>query len=110
VHRFRLEQIGPDDAVGLDARLDRELGHNDWRIMQVGEDVVVLKKAAIEVAVPLAYVKTVYRAGLYGAEWIIDLDCYLSKHRQRAIVAVTKEMPFGRNDGHYRVRGLAGES
>jgi hypothetical protein len=110
VHRLRLEQIAPDDAVALDATVERELGHNDWRVVRVGDDVVVLKKHILdEVPVPLAYIQTVYRAGLAGAEWVIDLDCYVSKHRQRGIVVVTKEMPHGRNAGHYRSRGMADE-
>ena len=77
VHRLRLEQIGADAPVGLDATVDRDLGHNDWRVASVGEDVVVLGKGAIEVPGPLAYIQTVYRAGLLAAEWVIDLDCYL---------------------------------
>ena len=109
VHRLRLQQIDSDEPVGLDATLDRDLGHNDWRVLNVGDDVVLLKKAGIQVPVRLAYVQTVYRAGLTSAEWVIDLDCYLSKHRQRPIIAVTKKMPHGRNEGHYRVRGLADE-
>jgi hypothetical protein len=93
--------------------VDRDLGHNDWRVKSVGEDVVVLEKLTklfVEVTVPLAYIQTVYRAGLRDAEWVIDLDCYFSKHRERNIVAVIKSIPHGRNEGRYRVRGLADEA
>lgn len=109
VHRLRLEQIGPDEPIGLDAMVDRDLEHNNWRVVRVDEDVAILKKGAIEVRVPLAYVETVYPAGLQSAEWVIVLSCYLSRHRRPEIVTVTKEMPFGRNEGHYRSRGLAEE-
>jgi hypothetical protein len=71
--------------------------------------VVVLTKKNIEVAVALAYVQAVYRTGLQGAEWIIDLNCYLTKHRQRALIAVTKQLPDGRRNDSYRLRGLADE-
>lgn len=112
VHRLRLEQIGPDEPVGLDAMVDRELGHNDWRVVRVDEDVAILGKGALRVPVPLAYVETVYRARLQRAEWVIALSCYLSKHLrpEPEQVIVTKEMPFGRNEGHYRARGLAAET
>lgn len=106
VHRLRLQQIGPDTQVGLDAILDTQLDHNSWRVVRVEDDVVILKKATDEVPVPLAYVETVYRAGLQSAEWLIVLSCYVNKHRRQGFVTVTKAMPPGRNHGHYRSRGL----
>jgi len=109
VHRLRLHQIPREAPVGLDAKVDSQLSHDNWRIGHVEEDVVILTKVPIEVPVPLAYVETVYKAGLPSAEWVIALSCYVNRHRHRAIVTVTKEMPFGRNAGHYRSRGLEDE-
>jgi len=80
--------------------LDTQLDHNNWRVLRVEDDVV------IEVPVPLAYVETVYRAGLPSAQWLIVLSCHVNKHRQRQLITVTKAMPPNRNAGHYRARGL----
>lgn len=107
VHRVRREQIGPDEPIGLDAMVDRDLERNNWRVVRVDEDVAILGRGAIEVPVPLAHVEAVYRAGLQSAESVIVLSCYLSRHRRPEIVKVTKDMLFGRNEGHYRSRGLA---
>lgn len=109
VHRLRLRQIPPHALVGLDAQIDTQLAHDNWRVCRVEEDIVVIGKFPVEVAVPLAYVETVYEAGLPDAEWVIALSCYVSKHRHRPIFIVTKELPFGRNAGHYRTRGIASE-
>lgn len=109
IHRLRLAEIGNEDPVGLDAKVDRELGHDEWRVVRVEEDIVVLRKDNNDVPVPLAYVEAVYRVGFTRAEWVIALSCYVSEHKKSAIVTVTKDMPFGRNDGHYRSRGLADE-
>lgn len=104
-HRLQLNQIKQSERVGLDAHVDNELGHYDWNVSAVGEDVVVLTKEK-QVVVPLAYVRAVYRPELPGAVWIVDLDCYLSKHKQDGRIVVTKSIPEGRNHGHYKQRGL----
>lgn len=107
-HRLRLEQIGPDDQVVLDAVVDGNLGHDDWRVSSVTEDTVLLMKAGpnLNVVVPLAYVRAVYRTCDPIATWVIDLSCHVSMHRRQPRIVVTRELPFGRNVGHYRVRGM----
>jgi hypothetical protein len=106
VLRLRLSEIEANDAVGLDAKVDVQLEHNDWRVARVEDDLVVLRRGGIETPVPLAYVEAVYRAGLQDAEWMVALSCVVSRHRRRSIITVTKEIPFGRNEGHYRSRGM----
>lgn len=106
LHRLRIEQIGRNVPVGLDATIDRDLDHNNWRVVDVDDDVVRLRQGGAEVAVPLVDVEAVYNAGVPDAEWILRLSCFLSRHRQRGTIIVTKEMPFGRNEGHYRRRSL----
>jgi hypothetical protein len=64
VHRLRLNEIEAHEPVGLDARVDRDLDANEWSIVRVEEDVVILGRGALTVTVPLVYVETVYRAGL----------------------------------------------
>jgi len=66
VHRLRLEQIGPDELVGLDAEVDQKLAQNSWRVIRMEDYVVILNIDVRDVPIPLAYVETVYRAGLPG--------------------------------------------
>jgi hypothetical protein len=108
MHRLRLEAIGPDDAVGLDGPMDRDLGHNDWRVVRVDDDVVTLSQfGGVDAFVmPLVYIAAVYRADETDAKWVIALSAWVSKNYQNRKVVVTKEMPYGRNQGHYRTRGL----
>jgi len=111
VHRLRLEQIGSEELVGLDAKVDTNLTHNDWRVARVEEDVVVLERDLREVPIPLAYVETVYKAGLRGAQWIIALSCYLSEpqsegHNNTKRIIVTKSLPSDRKEHRYHSRGL----
>ena len=100
--------FAPSDKVMLDAIVDRDLGHEEWRVLNVTDNVVTLRHAGktIDVVGPLAYVLAVYRAELPTAEWVVDLSCYVSKHRTKPLIVVTKAQPFGRNDGHYRDRGM----
>jgi hypothetical protein len=111
VHRLRLEQIGRQELVGLDVKVDANLTHNGWRVARVEEDVVVLERELEEVPIPLAYVETVYRAGLRGAEWIVALSCYLSQPRTKGHdnvnrIIVTKGLPSDRREDRYHSRGL----
>jgi len=79
--KLRIGAIPSDAPVGLDAFV-RQIGHNDWRVAGVDDDVIRLVKNGAELVVPLAYVDAVYQAGEPEAQWIIRLPCYIAQHRQ----------------------------
>lgn len=111
LQRLRLERIAPNDTVGIDAMIRAgELPDNNWRVDAVDDDVVTLRYGKIKTAVPLAYVDAVYRAGEPEAEWVVALSCYLTKHRRRPLIQVTKGQPAGTRADQYAARGLAGTS
>lgn len=103
---LRIEQIGPDKSVGLDAQI-RGADHNEWRVRAVDDNVVRLSKGVLEVVVPLIYVDAVYQAGELGAEWVLSLSCFLTLGRQTHRLHLTKGLPYGARAGEYRPRGLA---
>jgi hypothetical protein len=104
--RFRLEQIPPTAQVGIDARI-REIGHGDWRVVAVTEDIMRLTKGqdGNEVIVPLAYVEAVYHAEEPSAEWVIRLPCFIAQNRETKRLYLWKELPRGHNLGDYAPRG-----
>lgn len=104
--RFRLEQIPLTAQIGLDARV-RDLGHNDWRIAGVTQDVVRLRKDANELVAPLAYVEAVYHAEEPNAEWIIRLPCFIAMSRRTQRMHLTKELPQGIRPEDFDARGLS---
>lgn len=106
VHRLRLAEIKSEETVTLDTKIDANLSHNNWRVVRVQEDAVILKKDTIEVLVPLAYVEAVYRAGLPDMEWVIGLSCYVSKPKGRGVIIITKGLPHDRREDRYRSRTL----
>jgi hypothetical protein len=109
MHRLALEQIPAGTPVGIDAMVRTgDLSHNDWLVVEVQDDVVMLENDGLKTAVPLAYVEAVYRANEPGAEWIIALSCFLTRHRQRPLIQVTKGQPRGTKAADYEPRGLVG--
>ena len=103
--KLRIEAIPATAPIGLDAFV-REIGHNDWRVAGVDDDVVRLAKNDAELVAPLAYVDAVYKAGEPDAEWIIRLPCYISKHRRTRRLHLTRELSHGVLPEHFASRGL----
>jgi Putative DNA-binding domain len=103
--RYRLEKIPKHASIGLDANI-REIGHNDWEIRTVDDDVVRFGKIGapdIEAIVPLAYVGAVYPAREARADWVVQLSCYIAKNRTTGRIHVTKNNPGA---GTFENRGL----
>lgn len=75
--RLRIQQIKTDENIALEAMLSR-IDHYGWRLSAVDDDTLTLKKGALDVVIPLAYVNSVYRAKNPGTQWVIDLSCYLT--------------------------------
>jgi Schlafen, AlbA_2 len=103
--KLRLDVIPHDAPVGLDAFV-REIGHNDWRVVGVDDDVVRLVKNGAELVVPLAYVEAVYQAGEPEAQWVIRVPCYIARHRQTHRLHLTRELSHGVRQENFSSRGL----
>jgi hypothetical protein len=103
--RLRLAGIPATSPVGLDAWI-RQIGHNDWRVTGVSDDVVRLTKDGEELVAPLAYIEAVYQAGEPSAEWIVRLPCYIAKHSRTQRLHLTRMLPQGMHPGKFSTRGL----
>jgi hypothetical protein len=103
--RLRLERIPPDAPVGLDAYV-RVIGHNDWRVTGVDDDVVRLSKDDAEMVAPLAYVEAVYEAGEPEATWVIRLPCYIALHKHTKRLHLNRALPHGSDQSTFHARGL----
>ena len=74
--KLRLEVVQSRHSIFLDAKI----GGTDpqgWSLERLDDDTVTLRKGALHLPIPLAYIEAVYRSTEPGNDWVMALSCHV---------------------------------